>query len=59
MEADYRQEMTQLKADNERQQRLISQNLGQAQPAQNEAIMQHEITRLTAENLVRTRGGIW
>ncbi|XP_043239041.1 unconventional myosin-Vb-like isoform X1 [Amphibalanus amphitrite] len=51
MEAEYRQEMTQLKADNERQQKLISQNLGSAHTGQNEAIMQHEITRLTAENL--------
>ncbi|XP_037069496.1 LOW QUALITY PROTEIN: unconventional myosin-Vb-like [Pollicipes pollicipes] len=51
MEAEYREELSHLKADNDRQQRLISQNLGQAQPGQNEAIMLHEITRLTSENL--------
>ena len=55
MEADYRHEMTQLKAVNDRQQRPIKQSRTQARPVQHEAIMQLEITRLTEENLVRGR----
>lgn len=51
MEQEFRDEIKKLKEDNERQQKLISQNLQKTPRTQNEAIMQHEITRLTGENL--------
>ncbi|GAB6032023.1 myosin I [Chamberlinius hualienensis] len=52
MESEFNYEMKKLKEDNERQQKLISQvNLQKTPQAQTEAIMQHEITRLTSENL--------
>lgn len=51
IEDEFRPEMKRLKEDNDRQQKLISQNLQKTPQAQTEAIMQHEITRLTGENL--------
>ncbi|XP_025829097.1 unconventional myosin-Va [Agrilus planipennis] len=48
-EKDYKNEIEKLREDNERQQRLLSSNLNPQ--SQNEAYMQHEITRLTTENL--------
>lgn len=52
MEIEFSHEMKKLKDDNERQQKLISQiNLQKTPQAQNETIMQHEISRLTSENL--------
>lgn len=40
-----------MREDNERQQRLLSANLQATPQSQNEVFMQHEITRLTTENL--------
>ncbi|XP_067003336.2 unconventional myosin-Va [Anabrus simplex] len=45
------QEIERLKEDNERQQKLLSANLTKGPQTQTEAFMQHEITRLTSENL--------
>lgn len=44
-------EIEKLREDNERQQRLLAANLTTAPQSQTEAFMQHEITRLTNENL--------
>ncbi|ESO90956.1 hypothetical protein LOTGIDRAFT_122399, partial [Lottia gigantea] len=49
---ELRKEIKELKKDNERQQKLIGQNLSLGPEAKIEATMQHEITRLTSENLV-------
>jgi myosin-5 len=46
------QEIERLKDDNDRQQKLLSVNLTKSPQTQTEAFMQHEITRLTSENLV-------
>lgn len=51
-EEEYKVEIEKLKEDNDRQQKLLSQNLTKSPQSQQEAFMQHEITRLTAENLV-------
>jgi len=45
------QEIERLKEDNDRQQKLLSVNLTKSPQTQTEAFMQHEITRLTSENL--------
>ncbi|XP_041356072.1 unconventional myosin-Vb-like [Gigantopelta aegis] len=50
-EEEYIQEITELKRENQRQQKLIGQNLTLSPQAKIEATMQHEITRMTAENL--------
>ncbi|XP_063217828.1 unconventional myosin-Va isoform X2 [Bacillus rossius redtenbacheri] len=44
-------EITRLKEDNERQQKILSVNLTKSPQTQTEAFMQHEIARLTSENL--------
>lgn len=44
-------EIEKLREDNERQQRLLAMNLTTTPQTQTEAFMQHEITRLTTENL--------
>jgi len=51
---EFMQEIERLKEDNERQQKLLSVNLTKSPQTQTEAFMQHEITRLTSENLVST-----
>ncbi|XP_071452238.1 unconventional myosin-Va isoform X1 [Hetaerina americana] len=48
---ELRQEIDRLREDNDRQQRLLSLNLGKGPQTQSEAILQHEIKRLTSENL--------
>ncbi|XP_054279391.1 unconventional myosin-Va isoform X2 [Macrosteles quadrilineatus] len=45
------EELKRLREDNERQQRLLSANLTKGPQSQNEAFLQHEIKRLTQENL--------
>lgn len=50
-EREYKFEIEKLKEDNERQQRILSANLTSKDQSQNEIYMQHEIARLTAENL--------
>ncbi|EFA06975.2 unconventional myosin-Va [Tribolium castaneum] len=50
-EREYKLEIEKLREDNERQQRLLSANLTNTPQTQSEAFMQHEITRLTIENL--------
>ncbi|XP_064645972.1 unconventional myosin-Va-like isoform X4 [Lineus longissimus] len=50
-EQELRNEIQELKRDNERQQKLIGQNLTLPPGAKIEATMQHEITRMTGENL--------
>lgn len=49
-----RGEIQSLKEENNRQQQLLAQNLQLPPEARIEASLQHEITRLTNENLVRT-----
>ncbi|KAF8788252.1 unconventional myosin-Va-like isoform X3 [Argiope bruennichi] len=51
MEKELRHELQKLQEDNERQQKLLSQNLKKTPQAQTEAILQHEINRLTGENV--------
>nr|XP_018910252.1 PREDICTED: unconventional myosin-Va isoform X1 [Bemisia tabaci] len=48
---DLVQETKKLREENERQQKLLSVNLNKTPQSQTESIMQHEITRLTSENL--------
>lgn len=48
-----RSELQSVKEDNNRQQQLLAQNLQLPPEARIEASLQHEITRLTNENLVR------
>nr|CAD7204742.1 unnamed protein product [Timema douglasi] len=48
---DLQQEIERLKEDNDRQQKILSVNLTKSPQSQQEAFMQHEITRLTSENL--------
>lgn len=50
-EKEYKLEIEKLREDNERQQRILSANLTNTPQTQGEAFMQHEITRLTKENL--------
>lgn len=50
-EKEYKLEIEKLREDNERQQRLLAANLTTTPQSQTEAFMQHEITRLTTENL--------
>lgn len=62
-----RGEIQSLKEENNRQQQLLAQNLQLPPEARIEASLQHEITRLTNENLVSrgagvtrpTAGGAW
>lgn len=49
-----RGELQSVKEENNRQQQLLAQNLQLPPEARIEASLQHEITRLTNENLVRT-----
>ncbi|XP_067139175.1 unconventional myosin-Va-like isoform X3 [Centruroides vittatus] len=51
IEQELRHEIKKLREDNERQQKLLSQNLKKSPQAQTEAILQHEINRLTDENV--------
>ncbi|XP_042909749.1 unconventional myosin-Va isoform X2 [Parasteatoda tepidariorum] len=51
VEKELRHELQKLQEDNERQQKLLSQNLKKTPQAQTEAILQHEINRLTGENV--------
>jgi myosin-5 len=53
---EFMQEIERLKEDNDRQQKLLSVNLTKSPQTQTEAFMQHEITRLTSENLVSLVG---
>lgn len=46
------EEMNKLRAEKEQQQKLLSQSLHMSEDARVEASLKHEITRLTAENLV-------
>ncbi|XP_069102080.1 LOW QUALITY PROTEIN: unconventional myosin-Va-like [Argopecten irradians] len=50
-EEELRKEIRHLKKDNEEQQKVITQNISLSPEAKIEATMQHEITRLTSENL--------
>lgn len=50
-EKEYKFEIEKLREDNERQQKLLSVNLTKSPASQTEAYMQHEISRLTSENL--------
>ncbi|KAG1680851.1 Unconventional myosin-Va [Nymphon striatum] len=50
-EDSYKLEIKKLLEDNERQQKLLSDNLQKTPQDRTEAVMQHEITRLTGENL--------
>ncbi|XP_018563166.1 unconventional myosin-Va isoform X1 [Anoplophora glabripennis] len=50
-EKEYKLEIEKLREDNERQQRILAANLTNTPQSQGEAFMQHEITRLTTENL--------
>lgn len=50
-----RSELQSVKEDNNRQQQLLAQNLQLPPEARIEASLQHEITRLTNENLVRLK----
>lgn len=49
-----RGELQNVKEENNRQQQLLAQNLQLPPEARIEASLQHEITRLTNENLVRS-----
>lgn len=51
MEHEFRDEIRKLQDDNDRQQKLLSQNLKKSPQAQTDAILQHEINRLTGENV--------
>ncbi|KAK2576101.1 hypothetical protein KPH14_007435 [Odynerus spinipes] len=48
---EWRAEIDRLQEEIEKQQKLLSVNLSKSPQTQTEAFMQHEITRLTAENL--------
>lgn len=50
-EKELKIEIDKLREDNERQQKLLSVNLTKTPSSQTEAYMQHEITRLTSDNL--------
>jgi myosin-5 len=51
---EFMQEIEKLREDNDRQQKLLYVNLTKSPQTQTEAFMQHEIARLTSENLVST-----
>ncbi|KAK8719220.1 hypothetical protein OTU49_014173, partial [Cherax quadricarinatus] len=51
-ESEYKGELERLRRDNERQQKLLSQNLTKGEGFNPEALLQSEIMRLTSENLV-------
>ncbi|XP_063875803.1 unconventional myosin-Va-like isoform X5 [Scylla paramamosain] len=50
-EADYKGELERLRRDNERQQKLLAQNLCKSDSTNSETLLQSEIMRLTSENL--------
>ncbi|KAL3288840.1 hypothetical protein HHI36_003287 [Cryptolaemus montrouzieri] len=50
-EREFKLEMEQLREDNNRQQRILAANLSSNPNSQNEIYLQHEVTRLTTENL--------
>ncbi|XP_044744142.1 unconventional myosin-Va isoform X3 [Coccinella septempunctata] len=50
-EKEYKLEIARLREENEEQQKILSANLVNNQQTQNEIYLQHEITRLTKENL--------
>ncbi|XP_050723307.1 unconventional myosin-Va-like isoform X3 [Eriocheir sinensis] len=50
-EAEYKGELDRLRQDNERQQKLLAQNLLKGDASNPEALLQSEIMRLTSENL--------
>ncbi|XP_068247179.1 unconventional myosin-Va isoform X6 [Palaemon carinicauda] len=50
-ESEYKSELDRLRRDNERQQKLLSQNLSKGGGSHPEALLQSEIMRLTSENL--------
>ncbi|XP_064089010.1 unconventional myosin-Va-like isoform X3 [Macrobrachium nipponense] len=50
-ESEYKSELERLRRDNERQQKLLSQNLSKGGGSHPEALLQSEIMRLTSENL--------
>ena len=50
-DASLKKQLKSLKEENEKQQKIIQQNLQLGPEAKIEATMQHEITRLTSENL--------
>ncbi|XP_066263095.1 unconventional myosin-Va [Euwallacea similis] len=52
-EKEYKLEIERLRDDNERQQRILSANLNETPQSQAEAFMQHEIARLTGDNLTQ------
>lgn len=52
---EWRGEIDRLQEEILKQQKLLSVNLSKAPQTQNEAYMQHEITRLTSENLVSSQ----
>ncbi|XP_052787158.1 unconventional myosin-Va-like isoform X2 [Mya arenaria] len=49
--SEYKKEITDLKKENEKQNQLIQKSLSLTSEAKIDATMQHEITRLTSENL--------
>lgn len=49
---EWRNEIDQLQDEIQKQQKLLTVNLSKNPQTQTEAFMQHEITRLTSENLV-------
>lgn len=49
---EWRAEIDRLQEEIEKQQKLLSVNLSKSPQTQTEAYMQHEIARLTSENLV-------
>lgn len=50
---EWRNEIDRLQEEIERQQKLLSINLSKSPQTQTELYMQHEVTRLTSENLVK------
>lgn len=51
IETEYKQELERLRKDNDRQQKLLAQNLSKGTGPQSEHLLQSEIMRLTQENL--------
>lgn len=51
-ETEYKSELDRLRRDNDRQQKLLAQNLTKGGGSQPETLLQSEIMRLTSENLV-------
>lgn len=51
-ETEYKGELERLRRDNERQQKLLAQNLTKGDGSNPETLLQSEIMRLTSENLV-------